>query len=133
MNDRDLWTLSARVRKLEEELERKGVSEMQEARFSLNLRFNLSGFDSQVTVRSDTSFEEALGDFNKAVNALKGLGAVPERRWENGRKNGEEEKPECPKCHKSDRMELIKWQKDGKPKEAWKCQRCNKWLRNGGG
>jgi len=61
---------------------------MEEAKFSINVRFNLRGFDSQITVRSDTSSGTVLAEFQSALALLETLGAVPERRWENGKGNG---------------------------------------------
>ncbi len=37
--------------------------------------------------------------------------------------------PVCPTCGKSDEVELIHFTKDGQPKSAFKCQRCQKWQR----
>jgi hypothetical protein len=35
----------------------------------------------------------------------------------------------CPKCGQSDQVELIHFVKNGKPKSAYKCQRCQEWQR----
>jgi len=122
---------------------------MQEAKYSYNIKFNTGGFDCQFTARTDTTVEECLTLGFKAIQKLKVSGAQPARRWENG-KNGvetkkaaapvepvedlfpEEPKRSCPTCGKSDQLELIKWTKNGKPTEAWKCQRCKKWLPKNG-
>lgn len=37
--------------------------------------------------------------------------------------------PVCPKCGQSDEVELIHFNKNGKPKSAYKCQRCQEWQR----
>ncbi len=59
---------------------------MEEARYSINIRFSVKGFDSQLTVRGDVK-DEIEADFAAAIEFLETHGAVPERRWENG-KNG---------------------------------------------
>lgn len=61
---------------------------MEEAKYSFNIKFNLSGFDCQFTVRSDE--EPGLATLQKApaiLADLEKLGAVGERRWE-AAKNG---------------------------------------------
>ena len=37
--------------------------------------------------------------------------------------------PLCEHCGQADQMELIKWpdRNTGEQRQAWKCQRCNKW------
>lgn len=59
---------------------------MEEARYSINIRFSVKGFDSQLTVRGDVK-DEIEADFAAAIEFLETHGALPERRWENG-KNG---------------------------------------------
>ena len=59
---------------------------MEEARYSINIRFSVKGFDSQLTVRGDVK-DDIGSDFAAAVEFLETHGAIPERRWENG-KNG---------------------------------------------
>ena len=59
---------------------------MEEARYSINIRFSVKGFDSQLTVRGDVK-DEIEADFAAAIEFLETHGATPERRWENG-KNG---------------------------------------------
>lgn len=57
---------------------------MQEAKFSWNVKANIAGFDCQFTVR-----EDLLPQFRAAIKAtqelIAGMGALPERRWENGK------------------------------------------------
>lgn len=108
---------------------------MEEARFSYNVRFSLDGFDSQVTIRSDSSWKECLEEASQFLWALKSRGAVPERRWENHRGAAKPEKKEkqperrlCPVCHQDDQLELIAFQKNGHALSKYKCQRCSKWL-----
>jgi len=67
---------------------------MEEAKYSFNIRFNLSGYDCQFTVRSDE--DPGIATLAKAptiIAELEKLGAVGERRWEKVR-NGENDKKE---------------------------------------
>ena len=64
---------------------------MEEAKFSLNVRFNFKGFDCQFTMRDDENGAVLLDKFILAIDRLEKLGALPERRWEavkNGNGNG---------------------------------------------
>ena len=76
---------------------------MEEAKYSFNIRFNLSGYDCQFTVRS--ADEPGIATLQKAsviLAELEKLGAVGERRWEsfrnggngNGKEGGTEAKPQ---------------------------------------
>jgi len=120
---------------------------MQEAKFSLNIRFNFKGYDSQFTMRDDENGAPLLDKFVQVVDRLEKMGALPERRWEgvkngNGNGNGHAAaaptpapKPEPPKpatpvcrsCGSSDNMELVEFVKDGVERKEWKCQDCKKW------
>jgi len=114
---------------------------MQEAKFSLNIRFNFKGYDSQFTMRDDENGAPLLEKFAKVVTMLEKMGALPERRWENVKANGngngnghaapepeqKPSKPTCKHCNSSERMELVKFIKDGTERKAWKCQACDKW------
>jgi len=112
---------------------------MQEAKFSFNFKFNLDGFDCQLTLRSDASGTECIDMATRAIIALSTRGAIPI----NGR--GKEEvkanaafghwvapplnaEPPlqrlCPVCHKSDELQLI----STKYGRRFKCLRCDKWL-----
>ena len=64
---------------------------MEEAKYSLNIRFNIKGYDSQFTARDDESGVKLLKMVPQVLQELEKLGAVPERRWEearNGNGNG---------------------------------------------
>jgi hypothetical protein len=82
---------------------------MNEAKFSICLRFNLWGYDSQLTLRNDTDCQGLISNSVAALKQLEQLGAVPERRWENNKapaatKNtepGHNGIPECPEHHLS--------------------------------
>ena len=77
---------------------------MNEARYSLNARFNLKGFDSQLTIRSDEQPRELINEFEDLLINLQHRGATPERRWENTKApkpTTEPTKPECPLHHKA--------------------------------
>ena len=125
---------------------------MQEAKFSLNVRFNFKGYDSQFTMRDDENGAQLLEKFTFAIDRLEKMGALPERRWEaakNGNSNGHAvaaaaapatpaPKPEPPKnatpvcrsCGSDEAMELVEFTKDGKERKEWKCQDCKKWHYN---
>lgn len=103
---------------------------MNEARFSINTKFNVEGFDSQLTIRGDESLIALLKLHNEALRTLINQGAVPEQRRENTKKPttpAEPKIPTCRHCGQSDAIELIEFTKNGKPRAEWKCQRCNKW------
>ncbi len=36
--------------------------------------------------------------------------------------------PVCPTCGQADQLELVSFEKAGKPRQAYKCHRCEKWL-----
>ncbi len=56
---------------------------MQEAKYSVNIRFNLRGFDCQFTARSeDEPGIETLKKVPSILAELEKLGACGERRWE---------------------------------------------------
>ena len=66
---------------------------MQEAKYSVNIRFNLSGFDCQFTARSDEDNTgiDTLRKSLSIITELEKMGATSERRWEkvkNGNGNG---------------------------------------------
>ena len=69
---------------------------MQEAKYSFNIRFNLSGYDCQFTVRSeDEPGIDTLKKVPSILAELEKLGACGERRWEkvkNGNGHDKEEK-----------------------------------------
>jgi len=68
---------------------------MDEAKYSVNVRFNLKGYDCQFTARTEE--EQGLETLLKAkqiVLELERMGATGERRWEaakNGHTNGQKE------------------------------------------
>jgi hypothetical protein len=113
---------------------------MQEAKYSLNMRYNFNGYDSQITLRSDDNCQELLDKQLRIAEILGKLGATPERRWENvkngngkpapapnnGKPTPKDDKPRCVKCG-SDNLELITWTKDGEQRKAFKCQDCQAW------
>ncbi len=70
---------------------------MQEAKYSVNIRFNLSGFDCQFTARSDEDNTgiDTLRKSLSIITELEKMGATSERRWEkvkNGNGHDKEEK-----------------------------------------
>jgi len=111
---------------------------MQEARFSTNIRYTITGLEEQVTIRNDTDLAAHFAEVKKVRDLLAALGAQPTKANGNGNHpvaDPTEPPPVCKKCGSSDNMELVSFTKDGKPKEAWKCQACGKWHydeKNGG-
>ena len=57
---------------------------MEEAKYSVNIRFNLSGFDCQFTARSDEDNTgiDTLRKSLSIITELEKMGATSERRWE---------------------------------------------------
>ncbi len=100
---------------------------MQEAKYSINIKINFAGYDTQVTMRSDDNLRDLVGQLQTLVHLLPSIGAQP--RNGNGRANGQacHDKPTCQECEHNDNMELVKFERGGKPREAWKCQTCDKW------
>jgi hypothetical protein len=79
---------------------------MQEAKYSFNIRFNLSGYDCQFTVRSeDEPGIDTLKKVPSILAELEKLGATSERRWEkvkNGNGNGHDKEEKAQPKGKSD-------------------------------
>ena len=115
---------------------------MQEARYSFNTKFRYHGFESQFTIREEEGVAAVTIDAGmKAIAWLSDHGAMPTNG--NGHQNGAPskvedqlwdklklpDKPVCPVCGKGDELELVKFERDGKPRSAYKCQRCKKWLK----
>jgi hypothetical protein len=114
---------------------------MEEAKFSANIKFRHLGFECQFTMRQEEGPAAQVMEMQmQAVKWLWAHGATP-----NGNGNGhaaaaapvrppeqlfpeEPEKPVCPVCGKADELELVHFERDGKPRQALKCQRCKKWL-----
>jgi len=121
--------------------QKKEVHQMNEARYSINFRFNFRGYDSQLTIREDESSADLVKRFAQAIITLEAQGAKPERRWEeskNGKGNGNgqgsetpPQKPPCTKCGVVDQSELVRWvdKNTKEPRAAWKCQACKSWIK----
>lgn len=115
---------------------------MEEAKFSINIKYRQQGYECQLTMRADTgTASEQLILSQQALNWLAGHGAEPTNGRngkaaaspEHSKSQAEDKKRVCPVCGKDDELELIKFEKDGKPRQAYKCQRCKKWLPGNGG
>lgn len=116
---------------------------MEEAKYSFNLKFRKEGFECQLTMRADTGLAaELLETGFKAVSWLQAHGAVPGNGSGSiAHSNSKADDlfsissmgaaPVCPVCHQADQLEQISFEREGKPRKAWKCQRCSKWLPNG--
>jgi hypothetical protein len=128
---------------------------MEEAKVSFNVKFRMQGFECQLTQRGDEEGSgPAITRAQATVRILAGIVGVtptngngqhaaapvpPASPRGAARRPGpsvppaplfEEEPaaPVCPHCGQSDELELIPFEKDGKPRKAWKCHRCEKWL-----
>jgi len=110
---------------------------MQEAQFSFNLKFQVSGMEAQFTCRAGD--EQSLGSFRNTILAacqmVQGLGASPRVNGSggNGHKKTESIKPAekvCTVCGKADALRLIEFTPKGADRSMlkYKCERCNKWL-----
>jgi hypothetical protein len=117
---------------------------MQEALHSFNVKFRMSGFECQLTVRDDEQGTGKIVTQAQAVTRmLAGLVGVTPTNG-NGHAAAapvppasprpaappaplfeEPTEPVCPTCGMSDELELITL-KTGK--KVYKCQRCKKWL-----
>lgn len=118
---------------------------MEEAKHSFNLKFRMQGFECQLTVRDDEEGTgKIVGQAQAVVRMLAGLvGVTPTNGNGHAAAPGaahppappapplfqeEPPAPVCPTCGQADELELIPFTKDGKPRQAWKCHRCEKWL-----
>lgn len=115
---------------------------MEEAKHSFNLKFRLQGFECQLTIRDE---EEGTGPIvakaQATVRMLSGLAGV-ERTNGNGHAaaapssahppllGGPPVPRPCQFCGEDSELELVHFEKDGKPRTAWKCQACGKWQRD---
>jgi hypothetical protein len=112
---------------------------MEEAQFSFNLKFQVSGMEAQFTCRAGE--EQSLGSFRNTILAacqmVQSLGGSPRASSPggpgNGHKKTESIKPEqkvCTVCNKADALRLIEFTPKGSTKSMfkYKCERCNKWL-----
>lgn len=111
---------------------KKGGSVMEEARHSFNIKFRMQGFECQLTIRDDKEGTGPIVSAGQAtVHMLAGLkGVEPSSNGKHFPAPAAE--PVCPHCGKSDELELISFERDGKKRQAWKCQRCGKWLPGNG-
>ena len=75
---------------------------MNEAKFSINIKYNWRGYDSQITLRSDTQLEELLQQAHQAITRIEHMGATGERRWEAAKDNGHGKETAAPPQPKSD-------------------------------
>jgi hypothetical protein len=109
---------------------------MQEAKFSSNIKFRHLGYECQFTMRADEGSPAQLLELQmKAVTWLFAHGGTPTNGNGHaaapqlaGMPVAEPAAPVCPVCGKSDQLELVSFVRNGKPRQALKCQRCLKWL-----
>ena len=124
---------------------------MQEAKISFNVKFRMQGFECQLTLREDEGGTgPAITRAQAAVKILAGLAGVTPTNG-NGHAaaapvppasprsavlprppasvfNEEPAQVVCPICGQADELELVPFVKNGKPRQAYKCHRCEKWL-----
>jgi hypothetical protein len=131
---------------------------MEEARYSFNVKCVFHGFECCFTLREDQPGKAAdLVDKSlQVINYLVTKGALPLKQGATviktaadiqspstpapaapaaaevtkvAKKGVSVDPPVCKSCNSSANMELIEFNKDGRMKQAWKCQTCNKWAR----
>jgi hypothetical protein len=122
---------------------------MEEAKHSFNVKFRMQGFECQLTIRDDdvgTGIIVAQAQATvrmlaglKGITATNGNGHAAPGSGPSGSPRAAAPpapelfpeapaEPVCPTCGQSDKLELIPFERDGKPRQAYKCQRCKKWL-----
>jgi len=69
---------------------------MEEAKFSINIKFNLHGYDSQITARADEQCGVLIEQAMMIIAKLEQLGATGERRWEAVKNGNGKELPALP-------------------------------------
>ena len=110
---------------------------MEEAKYSINIKYRQQGYECQLTMRADTGSASAqLILSQQALNWLAEHGAEPTngrngKAAEHSKPQAEEKERVCPVCGKDDKLELIDLGEKYQNRQAWKCQRCIKWLPNG--
>jgi hypothetical protein len=116
---------------------------MQEALHSFNVKFRMQGFECQLTARDDEAGTgKIVSQAQAVVRMLAGIAGITPSNGNGHAAAGpgpghppapplfqeEPAAPVCPVCGKSDELELIPFERGGKPHQAYKCQRCKKWL-----
>jgi len=70
---------------------------MQEAKFSINIKYNWRGYDSQITLRSDDDCNELIKQSYQVIAELEKLGVTGQRRWEAAKNGSGKETQALPK------------------------------------
>ena len=103
---------------------------MNDARLSIALKFETPEANAIMTIRSDGTPAELLAEAEHTM-ALLTSGTFPSLtptvQPEPQVITTDTQPPTCASCQQTDRMQLIEFFRRGKPKRAWKCQRCGKW------
>lgn len=117
---------------------------MQEAKYSVSIKLNIEGYDAQITLRSDDDVNRLLGEVLNVLDSMPKNGGKPAQpASEPQPKPQAQPKPQpraqapgkpveaCPNCGSTTGLKLIRWndKNTGEPRQAWKCQDCNQWLR----
>lgn len=103
---------------------------MNEALKSVSIKFQVEGFECQITYRTGSPVGDLPGLLPGIIESLKAIGAIPpvhDSTNNNHCGSAELTPPNCEGCKRSDEMELVNFTLGGKPHRAWKCQRCQKW------
>ena len=116
---------------------------MQEALHSFNVKFKMQGFECQLTCRDDeTGTGKIVTQGQAVVRMLAGLAGITPSNGNGHTAAAQVHPPEplfpeepaprasivpvCVKCQ-SQNLELVSFKRDGKPRQAYKCQECGKW------
>lgn len=103
---------------------------MNEAKYSTNVKYLVSGYELQSTVRHDTDLKSHMAEVYDLLANLSKIHAGPTKNKPQGDvppPASEIELPKCASCGSAAHMELIGFSQNGTPKQAWKCQECQKW------
>jgi hypothetical protein len=119
---------------------KEGENIVNEAKFSFNFKFQVEGFESQLTVRAgeEQTIPQFRGSIVSALMLVKDLqkSVGPEERHqvkekpESGVKCSASHERCCSVCGKSDALRLINFTPKNTTVSIWKykCERCNKWV-----
>lgn len=139
-NDLDLWPESQAPKTVKtwwkEEPKIKEIRKeitMTEAPASFNIKFILSGYECQFTVRGEHD-AEVLTRAKQAIAAVKVLGAEPVRivvskpNGDSNDKAKDEKSYLCPACKVEGQQVNLTSKKNGKAFHSLKCPQCNEFI-----
>ncbi len=117
--------------------------EKPETRYHAEVKIPIEGHEARVNCFAD-SLAEIFRDIGTIISQFPSDWKNPARReianaelkaqQVAAREEQTGEIPVCQECGTDEFMELIKWADKVtlKPRQAWKCQQCQKWHRNNG-